>query len=220
MSCNKLLQSHLLRHFHYLNKISLVIWLLYVLYLVVCFQSIFDGLQSIATDDEKHYQCQNIVLNKKKNWTIIFGIQSVNSITVCTNGRSRHSWECWQRHESIWHGTIRLLFRECSPLRTRSSFKRFLYCGSKVLGVVQSTKCVVLKWETACRFSTCVVRSFFYLDIDFVDILFRVPQCYLFRRRTLFAYFKSLIKISKSFKKWNCRNCLSKTGLNTSFSFY
>ena len=182
MSCNKLLQSHLLRHFHYLNGISLVIWLLYVLYLVVCmpwklyalvscwlyasdgwpkFQSIFDGLQSIVTDDEKHYQCQNIVVNKKKNWTIIFGIQLVNSITVCTDGRSRHSWECWQRHESIWHGTIRLLFRECIPLRTRSSFKRFLYCGSKVLGVVQSTKCVVLKWETACRFSTYVVRSFF-----------------------------------------------------------
>ena len=88
MSCNKLLQSHLLRHFHYLNGISLVcIWLLYVLYLVVCmswklyalvscwlyasdgwpeFQSIFDSLQSIATDDEKHYQCQNIVLNFKK----------------------------------------------------------------------------------------------------------------------------------------------------------
>ena len=137
----------------------------------------------------------------------------MNSITVCTDGRSRHSWECWQRHESIWHGTIRLLFRECIPLRTRSSFKRFLYCGSKVLGVVQSTKCVVLKWETACRFSTCVVRSFFYLDIDFVDILFRVTQCYLFRRRTLFAYFKSLIKISKGFKKWNCRNCFRKTKL-------
>ena len=106
MSCNKLLQSHLLRHFHYLNGISLVIWLLHVLYLVVCmswklyalvscwlyasdgwlkFQSIFDGLQSIATDDEKHYQCQNIVLNKK-NWTIIFGIQLVNSIIVFTDG--------------------------------------------------------------------------------------------------------------------------------------
>ena len=130
MSCDKLLQSHLLRHFHYLNGISLVcIWLLYVLYLVVCmswklyalvscwlyasdgwpkFQSIYDGLQSIATDDEKHYQCQNIVLSEKKNWTIIFGIQLVNSITVCTDGRSRHSWECWQRHESIWHRTIRL----------------------------------------------------------------------------------------------------------------
>ena len=25
-------------------------------------------------------------------------------------------------------------FRECSPLRSRSSFKRFLYCGSKALG--------------------------------------------------------------------------------------
>ena len=71
----------------YLNGISFVIWLLYILYLVVCmswqlyalvscwlyasdgwpkFQSIFHGLQSIATDDEKHYQCQNIVLNKKK----------------------------------------------------------------------------------------------------------------------------------------------------------
>ena len=72
------------------------------------FQSIYDGLQSIATDDEKHYQCQNIVLSEKKNWTIIFGIQLVNSITVCTDGRSRHSWECWQRHESIWHRTIRL----------------------------------------------------------------------------------------------------------------
>ena len=85
----------------------------------------------------------------------------MNSITVCTNAIERHSWECWQRHESIWHGTIRLLFRECSPLRTRSFFKRFLCCGFKVLGVVQSTKCVVFKWETACRFSTSVVRSFF-----------------------------------------------------------
>ena len=28
------------------------------------FQSIFNDLQSIATDDDKHYQCQNIVLNK------------------------------------------------------------------------------------------------------------------------------------------------------------
>ena len=32
-----------------------------------------------------------------------------------------------------------------------------------------------------CRLSTCIVRSFLYLDTDFVDILFRVPQCYLFR---------------------------------------
>ena len=38
-------------------------------------------------------------------------------------------------------------FRECSPLRIRSSFKRFLHCGSKVLGVVKSPRCFVLKWE-------------------------------------------------------------------------
>ena len=68
-------------------------------------------------------------------------------------------------------------------------------------------------------FPPVLSEVFFYLDIDFVDILFRVPQCYLFRRRTLFAYFKSLI-ISKGFKKWKFRNCFSKTGLNTSFSFY
>ena len=71
-----------------------------------------------------------------------------------------------------------------------------------------------MKRETACRFSTCVVRSFLYLDTDFVDILVRVPQCYLFCRRTFFAYFKSVIKISKAgFKKWNC---FGKTGSNTS----
>ena len=83
-------------------------------------------------------------------------------------------------------------FRECSPLRIRSSFKRFPHCGSKVLGVVQSSKCFVLKWKTACGFSTCVVRIFLYHD---------------------FAYVKSVIKISKGYKKWNC---FSKTGLNTS----
>ena len=42
------------------------------------FHSIFNGLQCIATGDEKHYQCQNIVLNNKTgplffqfNWWII-----------------------------------------------------------------------------------------------------------------------------------------------------
>ena len=105
-------------------------------------------------------------------------------------------------------------FRECSPLRTRSSFKRFLHCGSKVLGVVKSPKCFVLKWGTSCRFSTCVVSSFLYLDTNFIDILFRVPQCYLFRRHIFFAYFKSVTKISKGFKKWNsCRKINLKTNL-------
>ena len=137
----------------------------------------------------------------------------MNSITVCTDGRSRHSWECWQRYESkilTWDNST---FREFSPLRTCSSFNRFLYRGSRVLGVVQSTKCFALKWETSRRLSTCVVRSCLYLDTDFVDIPFRVPQCYLFRRRTIFAYFENITKISKGFKKWNCRNCFRKTKL-------
>ena len=70
---------------------------------------------------------------------------------------------------------------ECRPLRIPRSFKRFFHCGSKVLGVVQSTKCFVSKWGIPCRFSTCVFRNFLYLDTDFVDILFRVPQCYLYK---------------------------------------
>ena len=159
-----------------------------------------------------------IVFNNKSGPLFLGSIGEFND---CLHRWERHGWECWQKRESIWHGTIRLLFRECSPLRTRSSFKRFLYCGFRVLGVVQSTKCFVLKREIACRFSSRVVRIFFfYLDTDFVDILFPVPLCYLFRRRTLLAYFKSLIKVSKGFKKWSCRNCFSKTGLKTCFSFY
>ena len=143
---------------------------------------------------------------------------SIGEFNHCLHRWERHSWECWQ---SIWHGTIRLLFRDCSSLRTRSSFKRFLYCGSKVLGVVQSTKCVVLKWETACRFSTCVVRRFFLPRYRFCLHPLPRPAMLPFSHRcTLLAYFKSLIKISKGFKKWNCRNCFRKTGLNSSFSFY
>ena len=47
----------------------------------------------------------------------------------------------------------------------------------------------------------CVVKRFLFLDTDFVDILVSVPQCYLFRRRTFFTCFKSVIKLSKGFKK-------------------
>ena len=98
---------------------------------------------------------------------------SFNFFWYCLHRWEGHSWKCWQRHESIWQGTIRFFLS--AALWIRSSFKRFLHCSFKVLGVVLSTKCFVLKWETACRFSTCVIRSFLYLDTDFVDILFRVP---------------------------------------------
>ena len=89
------------------------------------------------------------------------------------------------------------------------SVKRFLHCGSKVLGVLKSPKCFVLKWETACRFSTCVVSSFFVPRYRLnrhqsTSSFASLNVCYLFRRRTFFAYFKSVIKIFKGFKNWNC----------------
>ena len=68
-----------------------------------------------------------------------------------------------------------------------------------------------MKWETACRFSTCVVRSFLYLDTDQT----LSTSSFASLRVTFFAYFKSVIKISKGFRKWNC---FRKTGgLNTSW---
>ena len=69
----------------------------------------------------------------------------MNSITVCTNGRD--IVESADKGMKVFDtGQFDFYFvSEFSPLRTRSSFKQFLYCGSKVLGVVQSTKCVVLK---------------------------------------------------------------------------
>ena len=77
MSCYKLLQSHILRHFHYVMGISLVTYLVAVCPLFCCWPT----FQSIATDDEKHYLCQNIVLNNKP------GPLLLDSLTVCTDGR-------------------------------------------------------------------------------------------------------------------------------------
>ena len=108
-------------------------------------------------------------------------------------------------------------FRECSPLWIRRYFKWFLHCGSKVLGIVQSTKCFVLKWETACfctLIQTLSTSSFASLDVTFF-LRFWNRQCafeikYLFQKRI--AYFKSVRNISKGFKKWNC---FRKSSLNT-----
>ena len=135
LSCYKLLQSHLPGHFHYLIGITLVlIWLLYVLYLVVGLS--FNPFLIL----EIHCNRRQETLSMPKYSLKLQIWNSIGECNHCFHQWERHSVECWQRHESIWHGTIRLLFRECSsPLRTRSSFKRFLYCGSKVLGVVQST---------------------------------------------------------------------------------
>ena len=83
MSCHKLLRSHLVRHFHYLNQSRT--------FLVVCPVSCcwpvsihFQSLQSIATDDGKRYQCQNILFfnNKGKDWQNLFAITRFRYIEV------------------------------------------------------------------------------------------------------------------------------------------
>ena len=84
------------------------------------FQSFFDGLQSIATDDEKHYQCQNIVLNNIKKLDNYFW-NSIGKFNHCL-----HRWEIekWLRVlTKAWKYLTRdnSTVRECSPLRTRGS---------------------------------------------------------------------------------------------------
>ena len=79
----------------------------------------------------------------------------------CLHRWQRRSWECWKRHESIWHGTIRPSFGGVAYFEFVVLLSDSFTVVSKV---VQSTECFVLKWETACRFVTCVVRSFLYLD--------------------------------------------------------
>ena len=88
---------------------------------------------------------------------------------------------------SIRNGIIRLFVSEilCSP--RRNSFERFLHYCSKVLGVVQSTECFVLKCETACRFSTCVVRSVKSstrsMNKGFIELIFSISLFIPFRNR-------------------------------------
>ena len=167
MSCRKLLQSHLPRHFHYLIEISLVLICMIAVCPVSCCWPKF---------------------------------QSIHLILAI---------HCNRRRETL------SMPKYSSPLLTRSSFKRFLYCGSKVLGVV------VLCWSEKPHVGFPPGLSEDFLPrYRFCRHPLPRPTMLPFFRRTLFAYFKSLIKISKGFKKWNCRNCFGKTGLNKSFSFY
>ena len=99
---------------------TLIIWirLVLILYLVsFCwpkFQSIFNPCNrpSIATDDRKQYQCQNIVVNNKTGPLFLEFIYYQKQVLAFYHKFfffchrllrwERHSWECWQRHESIW----------------------------------------------------------------------------------------------------------------------
>ena len=73
----------------------------------------------------------------------------MNLITVSTDGRD--IVESADKTMTS-HGIIRLFVSVAHSVQTRSSFNRLLYCSCKVLGVVQSTKCFVLKCETSVGF--------------------------------------------------------------------
>ena len=221
MSCHKLLQSHLLRHFHYLNQSRT-----YLVEITACVPYLVVGLSfnpfSIL---EIHCNKKRETISVPRYWSQITNLDHYfwnsidtkkvlalsNSMTQSRDAGGKDtalSWVdsllivCWQKGgkfsiqstpfpssssfvivytdgrdivESANKGMKvyltwdNLTFRECSPLRIRSSFKRFRPSISKLLGVVQSTKCFVLN----------EVRNL-YLDTDFVDILVRVPQCYIF----------------------------------------
>ena len=56
----------------------------------------------------------------------------MNSITVCTDRRD--VVEGAGKGMKVFDTPDNSTFRECGAFRTRSSFKRFLYCDSKALG--------------------------------------------------------------------------------------
>ena len=66
------------------------------------------------------------------------------------------------------------------PVKQRVLGSLFNYLIKRVLMGVPSSQ-LTTNFLAKIRFSTCVVRRFLYLDTHFVDILFRVPQCYLYK---------------------------------------
>ena len=125
---------------------------------------------------------------------------NLNFFWHCLHRWERHSWECRQRHETISHGTIRFFLSVA--LRIRSLFKRFLHCGSKAFGVVQSTKCFVVKWETTWRSVSPALSEDFCSSIKTLSTpsfasLYMLP----FSQTYLFRVFQRVKKTSKGFNK-------------------
>ena len=162
--------------------------------LLATFQSIFNPacnpLQQ-TTRNVINAKISGTVLNNKLDH---YFWNSIGEFNNCLHRWERRSWECWQRHDMTRDNST---FRECSP--THFELVVLLSdCFMWMQSLGRSTKCFVLKWETSVGFPPATF---------FADVLF-------------FAYFKSLIKISKGFKKQNCRNCFRKTGWNKSFPSY
>ena len=111
--------------------------------------------QSIATDDEKHYQCQNIVFITKPDH---YFWNSIGEFNHCLHRWERHSWECWQKHDmtrdnstfaSVAYFELVVLLSDCFTVVPKS----WAY-------IVQSTKCFVLKRETRVGFQPALSEVF------------------------------------------------------------
>ena len=78
-------------------------------------------MQSIATDDDKHYQCRNIVLNNKTE-PLFFGIQLMDSITDSTDRDGRDIVESADKGMKVFDTPDNSTFRDSSLLRHGSIF--------------------------------------------------------------------------------------------------
>ena len=138
---------------------------------------------------------------------------SSSLVTICADGRD--IVESANKGMKVFGTTCdNKTFRECSPPRIRSYFERFFDSISKVLGVVQRTKCCA-EWsekprvgfppalqEVFCTsIQTLSTSPFASLNITF----FAGIPFHLFQKR-------HKAKIPKGFRKWNC---FRETGLNT-----
>ena len=150
-------KSHLLRHFHYLIEISLVlIWLLYVLPLDVGLR--FNPFLILAIHCNRRRETLSTpkysLINSKTGLLFLEFNCLSHRCKLCTDGRV--IVESADKGKT-WHVTIRLFVRV-------AHFELVvLYCSSKVLGVVQSTKCFVLKWETSVGFPPTLSEVFYTL---------------------------------------------------------
>ena len=133
----------------------------------------FQSLQSIATDDKKHYQWQNIVLTNKLDH---YFWNSVGEFNHC-DGRD----------------TVESADKDMKVFDTGKFDFYFVSVASftvvPVLGVVQSTKCfmLIMKWETEGKFppalSEVVCTSIQIWSTSSFTSLKLLPfsQTYLFR---------------------------------------
>ena len=100
MSCHKLLQSHLLCHFHYLNQSCT--YLVAVCPVSCCwpkFQSIFNPCKPLQQTTGKN-QCQNIIFNNRTGPSFL-------ELNWC----KKNSFSFLKRYQIAWHSTVTLVVK-------------------------------------------------------------------------------------------------------------